>query len=179
MADERAIVRDQRVLHRGGTGVFSSFDVEFVGGHLVQLELLEHPGASAVLPFLDPQRVVLLRQYRFATRGEIWEVPAGKRDPGEDPHSCAGRELLEETGYAAERLTPLGRILTAPGFTDEVIHLFRADGLRAGEHQREPSELIELCEFSFDEALAMVLRGEIIDVKTIAALFLARERAAR
>jgi ADP-ribose pyrophosphatase len=178
MADERARVRAQRVHHRGGTGVFSSFDVEFAGGHVVQLELLEHPGASAVLPFVGPQRVVLLRQYRFATRGDIWEVPAGKRDPGEDPRACAERELLEETGFTAERIAPLGRILTAPGFTDEVIHLFRADGLRAGPHRREPSELIELCEFSFDEALAMVRRGEIIDAKTIVSLFRARDQQA-
>jgi ADP-ribose pyrophosphatase len=158
--------------------VFGLYALELPDGDQVELELLAHPGASAVVPFLGPDRVLLLHQYRFAAGGPIWEIPAGKRDPGEDPETCARRELAEETGFRAERWTTLGRILTAPGFTDELIHLFRADDLTPGPHAREPSELIELHEFSLAETFAMIQRGEIIDAKTIVALFQARACAA-
>jgi ADP-ribose pyrophosphatase len=171
MPDEEPRVRESRVVHRGRCGVFGVHSLELPGGHVVELELLAHPGASAVIPFLAPGRILLIRQYRFAAGGPIWEIPAGKLDPGEDPQTCARRELAEETGYAAQRWMPLGRILTAPGFTDEIIHLFRAEELTAGPHSREPSELIELHEFSVDEVFAMVRRGEIYDAKTVVALY--------
>jgi ADP-ribose pyrophosphatase len=169
MSEERpgARVHATRVLHRGRAGTFALHELTLPNGQPTELELLAHPGAAAIVPFLDPERILLLRQYRFAAGGEIWEVPAGKRDPGESPEHCAARELIEETGYRAGRWTPLGRILTAPGFTDECIHLFRADALEAGEHAREPTELIELHEFTLAQALAMIDRGEIIDAKTI------------
>ena len=166
-----------RVLHRGRSGEFGLYALELPDGDSIELELLAHPGASAVVPFLQPDRVLLLHQYRLAAGGPIWEIPAGKRDPGEDPQTCAQRELTEETGYRGARWTALGRILTAPGFTDEIIHLFRADDLTPGPHSREPSELIELHEFSLAEAFAMIARGEIIDAKTIVALFQAQARA--
>jgi ADP-ribose pyrophosphatase len=171
MFEEEPRVRESRIVHRGHCGDFGVHSVELPGGHVVDLELLAHPGASAIIPFLDPGRVLLIRQYRLAARGPIWEVPAGKLDPGEDPLACARRELAEETGFTAQRWTPLGRLLTAPGFTDEIIHLFRAEGLTPGPHSREPGELIELHELSIGEVLGMVRRGEIIDAKTIAALF--------
>jgi ADP-ribose pyrophosphatase len=171
MAVNEPRVQGSRVLHRGRTGVFSLYSLELPNGGRTELELLAHPGASAVVPFLDSERIVLLRQYRFAAGGAIWEIPAGKRDPGEDPETCARRELAEETGFQARRWAALGRVLTAPGFTDECIHLFRADDLTAGPHAREPSELIELHEVSLAKALEMIRAGDIIDAKTIAALF--------
>jgi ADP-ribose pyrophosphatase len=171
-------VLSERVLHKGRTGTFGLHELRFPNGHVTTLELLQHPGASAVVPFVDPEHVVLLRQYRFAVQDRLWEIPAGKLDPGEDPQSCAERELREETGYRAARMVPVGRIITAPGFTDECIHLFCAYDLEAGEAQCEPSELIEVHRVPFGEALRMVERGEIVDAKTVAGLHHARRLAA-
>jgi len=152
-------------------GTFGLHELELSTGNRVTLELLRHPGASAVVPFLDEERILLLRQFRFAADGWIWEVPAGKLEPNEAPEVCALRELAEETGYRAGRVECTGRILTSPGFTDECIHLFCAYDLEAGETAHEPSELIEIHEIRLSEALAMIDRGEIIDSKSIAALF--------
>ena len=104
----------------------------------------------------------------------IWEVPAGKLEPGEAPEVCAIRELEEETGWIAGRIERSGVVLTTPGFTDERIHLFCAFELSPGHTQHEPAELIEVHEVRLDEALAMIERGELIDGKSIAALFHAR-----
>ena len=149
--------------------------VEFPDGSRGQLEMIRHPGASAVLPFLDDPydqdpRVVLIRQFRHAADGFIYEIPAGRLDSGETPEACAGRELLEETGFAAARLDRLTTIYTTPGFTDERIHLFLASGLTAGAHRREADEFLELHELRWRRVLEMVLQGEIMDGKTLAAL---------
>jgi ADP-ribose pyrophosphatase len=167
----------ERVLHVGRTGTFGLHELRLPNGHLTTLELLQHPGASAVVPFVDDAHIVLLRQYRFAVQGRLWEIPAGKLDPGEDPESCAHRELREETGYRASRMVPLGRIITAPGFTDECIYLFCAYELEAGEAQCEPSEMIEVHRVPFEEALRMVERGEIVDAKSVAGLHHAQRLA--
>lgn len=158
-------------------GSFGLYDLELPSSHRFTLELLRHPGASAVVPFLDESRILLIRQYRFAVDDVIWEVPAGKRDPGESPEACAARELEEETGYRPGRIERMGEILTTPGFTDECIHLFCAYDLEWGEVAREPSESIELCEVELEEAVAMVNRGEITDSKTIVALYHAGRRS--
>ena len=128
------------------------------------------------MPFLSDDRILLLRQYRHAAGGYIWEIPAGKLDPGEEPQACAERELAEETGYRARRIEQTGVILTTPGFTDERIYLFSAFDLEPGVTAHEVSEVIELHEVPFEEALAMVDRGEIVDAKTLAALFHACRR---
>ncbi|HMV32574.1 MAG TPA: NUDIX hydrolase, partial [Gemmatimonadales bacterium] len=124
--------------------------VRFPDGSTGQLEMIRHPGAAAVVPMLDDPtapdpRVLLIRQFRHAAGGVIWEVPAGRLDPGEQPEQCARRELLEETGMRASRLERLTTIYTTPGFTDERIHLFVAGGLEEGQHQREHDEFLELC----------------------------------
>ncbi len=133
--------------------------------------MLRHPGAAAVVPFLDDDRILLLRQYRYAAGGTIWEIPAGKLDPGEDPESCAARELEEETGYRAGRIEKTGVILSSPGFTDERIHLFCAYDLKGGRLQHEKGEQIEIHEIRFSEALAMIERGDLTDAKSIVALY--------
>lgn len=168
---------ERRILHRGKVGSFGLYRVALPGGGSTTLELLRHPGAAAVVPFLEPGRVLLIRQYRFAAGGVIWEVPAGKLDPGEPAEACAARELREETGYRAGRLEAVGEILTTPGFTDERIHLFCAYELEPGEPERGPSELIDLAPVALDEALDMIDRGDIVDGKTIAALWHAARRA--
>jgi ADP-ribose pyrophosphatase len=149
--------------------------VRFPDDSVGQLEILRHPGASAVVPFLDPPqesdpRVVLIRQFRHAADGYIWEVPAGRLDAGESPEACAGRELEEETGMRARRLERLTTIHTTPGFTDERIHLFMAQGLEPGAEHREADEFMELHTLRWSEVLRLMERGEIVDGKTLVSL---------
>lgn len=167
--DDRARIARQ-VLWSGSVGEFGLDEVELPTGRRAALAVLVHPGAAAVVPFLDDRRIVLLRQYRYAAGGTIWEVPAGKLDAGEDPAACAARELEEETGYRAGRLVRTGEILTTPGFTDERIHLFCAFSLEAGRQAHDAHEVIESRVVELDRALEMIARGEIVDAKTIVAL---------
>lgn len=170
---------------RAYTGRVISLDVDtvrFPDGSTGELEMVRHPGASAVVPLLgapndpDPE-LVLIRQYRYAAEQYLYEIPAGRLDPGETPPDCARRELLEETGYRAEDVALLFTMYTTPGFTDETIHLFLATGLTAGAHQREADEFMELVPTRLSRALAMVEQGEIQDAKTaLALLFAARYR---
>lgn len=162
-----------RVLHRGRVGSFGIEPVTLPNGMAIELEILRHPGASAVVPLHDDGSVTLIRQYRHAAGGMIWEVPAGKLEPGEPPAECAGRELEEEAGVRAGTLRLLASIHTTPGFTDEVIHLFLATDLSEVPARPEADEVIERHRLAGAEALAMIHRGEITDGKTICALFLA------
>ena len=167
---------ERRVLWEGNVGSFGIDTVDLPSGERATLALFRHPGAAAVVPFLDRDRVVMLRQFRHAAGGVIWEVPAGKLDRGEDPRTCAARELEEETGYRAGRIERTGAILTTPGFTDERIHLFCAYDLVAGEAKPEAHEVLHTEVVALERALAMIESGEICDGKTIAALFLAAQR---
>lgn len=155
--------------------------VRFPDGSSGVLEMVRHPGAAAVLPFLDAPdaadpRIILIRQYRWAAEDELWEVPAGRLDPGEAPEACAARELAEETGWRAARIIPLAPLWTTPGFTDEKIHLFAATGLVPGEHKREADEFLEVHELRWSRVMEMATAGEIRDSKTLAALFLAERK---
>jgi ADP-ribose pyrophosphatase len=149
--------------------------VRFPDGSTGELEMIRHPGASAVVPFLseptgeDPQ-VLLIRQYRYAAGSYLYEIPAGRLEPGESPEACARRELEEETGCRAERVEPLTTVYTTPGFTDERIHLFAAFGLTTGKVKRDVDEFLEVKTMPLTETLAMISRGEIVDGKTIVAL---------
>jgi ADP-ribose pyrophosphatase len=142
--------------------------------------MIRHPGASAVVPFLDdpggidPQ-VLLIRQYRYATDGEIYEIPAGRLNPGEDPRTCAKRELTEETGYSAEGLQLLTTFYTTPGFTDEKIHIFMASAVDPGESALEADEVVTLVPMAFSAALGMIKSGDITDAKTIIGLLFAAQ----
>jgi ADP-ribose pyrophosphatase len=149
--------------------------VRFPDGSTGTLEMLRHPGASAVIPFLDDARaadprVLLIRQFRHAADGFIYEIPAGRLDPGETPEACAARELEEETGKRAAKIERLTTIFTTPGFTDEKIHLFVAHGLSEGHARREADEFVELKPLPWSQVMMMIHRGEIIDGKTLTAL---------
>ena len=152
--------------------------VRFPNGSIGELEMIRHPGASAVLPFAsdprgeDPQ-LLLIRQYRYAAEAFIYEIPAGRLDPGESPLDCAIRELREETGCTAARVEHLITIYTTPGFTDEKIHLFMATELTIGESHREADEFIEVVTRPMSEVLQMIERGEIVDGKTMEAILYA------
>jgi ADP-ribose pyrophosphatase len=152
--------------------------VQFPDGSTGRLEMFRHPGAAAVIPFVDSPhdpdpRIVLIRQFRHAASGTIWEIPAGRLDPGEAPEACARRELKEEAGVTATHVERLTTIWTTPGFTDERIHLFFATGLTEGEHRREPDEFMELHTLHWSEVMRLVQSGEIADGKTLIALFYA------
>lgn len=146
--------------------------VRFPDGSVTEeFDIARHPGASAIVPFMsDPNgenpQLLLLRQFRYAAGGYIYEIPAGRLDDGESPADCAVRELKEETGCTAERMEPLTTMFTTPGFTDEVIHLFMATGLTHGEANREADEFVDIVIMSLSEALALIRTGEIIDAKT-------------
>ena len=155
--------------------------VRFPDGSTGVLEMIRHPGASAVVPFLDDPdapdpRILLIRQFRHAVDGDLWEVPAGRLDAGEAPEACAARELEEEAGYTATTLVPLLPLWTTPGFTDERIHLFAATGLRPGEQRPEADEFLEVHELRWSAVARMLEGGEVRDAKTLAALFLAGRR---
>src|SRR6266699_2605572 len=146
--------------------------VRYPDGSTGELEMLRHPGAAAVIPFASDPRgadptVLLIRQYRYATGGSLFEIPAGRLDPGEDPEQCARRELQEEVGVTAGRLERLTTIWTTPGFTDERIHLFWAADLTADKHAREPDEFIEVMPKPLSEALSLIRDGVICDAKTV------------
>jgi len=144
--------------------------VRLPNGHLVDLDIVRHPGAAAVVPITAHGEVVLIRQYRHAAGGTLYEVPAGKLEPGEDPALCAARELEEEAGERAGRLLPLGWIWTTPGFTDERIHLFAALDLTPVAQRLQADEVIETVRLPFADALALVWSGQLNDAKSALAL---------
>jgi ADP-ribose pyrophosphatase len=171
--------RDSREIYRGPVVHLFVDTVTLPNGHVVALDMIRHPGASAVVPFLDASTILLVRQYRHAAGGYLLEIPAGKLDPGEAPETCARRETEEETGHRVGRLERLGAILTTPGFTDEVIHLFAGHDLVATASALEADEDLTVVPMPFAEALARVDRGEIRDAKTMSALLLAARRRDR
>jgi ADP-ribose diphosphatase len=161
------------------TGRVINLDVDtvrFPDGSSGDLEMIRHPGAAAVVPLAsDPAgpdpTILMIRQFRYATGGPLWEIPAGRlSDPTEPPETCARRELLEEVGVTAARWQRLTTIWTTPGFTDEAIHLFAASELTAGAPAREPDEFIEVVPLPLSEVLRQIREGEIRDGKTVSAI---------
>jgi ADP-ribose pyrophosphatase len=153
--------------------------VRFPDGRVGELEMIRHSGAAAIVPFAgeapeeDPE-LLLVKQYRYAADGYLYEIPAGRLEPGEDPAACARRELEEETGFVASELRLLTTIFTTPGFTDERIHLFVASGLTAGVTAHEVDEFMSVEKVRLSAAVEMIHRGEITDGKTIVGILLAR-----
>jgi ADP-ribose pyrophosphatase len=166
----------RRPVHQGRIVNLSMDRVRFPDGSDGELEFIRHRGASAVVAYVDPPgardpRILLVHQFRYAAGGDLYEVPAGMPDSDSESWAeVAARELEEETGYRAGDLFYLGRIYTTPGFTDEVIHLFAATGLVAGDVARDGDEFMEVVELPLSEAVAAVRRGEIVDGKSVASI---------
>ncbi len=160
------------------TGLFQLMtdNITLPSGETTDVHVLRHPGAAAIVPISDKNRVVLIRQYRHAFADVIWEIPAGTRTSDEEPLSCARRELREETGYSAQAWESLGMMTPVPGYSDERIHLFLATDLTAGHQNLDRDELLEVCEIDWNKAMEMVYNGIIQDGKTIAGLLLADAR---
>jgi ADP-ribose pyrophosphatase len=172
-------------LHTGRIIKLDRDTVRFPDGSVGEMEMVRHPGASAIVPFLsdpsgdDPQ-LLLIKQYRYAADGFIYEIPAGRLDAGEDPKDCAVRELREETGCTAKNIEYLFTMFTTPGFTDEKIHLFMASGLEHGDTAHEPDEFLTVETVTLSRALQLIRTGEINDGKTaLAILYAAGFRAGR
>jgi ADP-ribose pyrophosphatase len=167
---------ESRTVHDGRIVHLSVDTARFPDGSTGQIELIRHSGASAVLPVLgDPDAddpvIILLRQFRYAAGGELFEVPAGRPDHPDEPwEDVAARELEEETGYVHGELHRLTTIYTTPGFTDERIHLFLATGLAPGNTNLDRDEFVEVVSMPLSDVLDAVRDGRIIDGKSIAAI---------
>lgn len=146
-------------------------EVELPNGHKSMREVVEHSGGVCVLPLTDRDEVIFVRQYRYPYKEVILEIPAGKRDHGEEsPLECGKRELAEETGAKADKYTSLGELYPSPGYCGEVIYMFLATGLTFGDTNPDEDEFLNVEKIPFDKALDMVLSDEIKDSKTQCAL---------
>lgn len=164
-------VEKRRTLHHGRVFDITVENVTFPNGVNLDMEIIRHPGASAIVPLTEKGEVVMLKQYRHAMGDTLWEIPAGTFDGKEDPLVCARRELLEETGYAAATWTPLGAVTPVPGYSDERIHLFLARDLTAQTQNLDADEIIEVHKVPLERVAAMIIEGRIEDAKTIAAVY--------
>ncbi|MDJ0721551.1 MAG: NUDIX hydrolase [Desulfobacterales bacterium] len=164
-----------RRVHRGRVFELHVDNVTLENGITLDLEVIRHPGAAAIVPLTARGGVLLIRQYRYALDEDIWEIPAGTRLPGESPLACARRELEEEAGVTAGIWTALGELNPLPGYSDEVIHLFAARRLEPARQKLDADELLEVREVGVDAALEMIDAGTIRDAKTISGLLLANK----
>lgn len=172
----KAKVNAVKPIHAGRVFRLQKENITLPNGVTLDIDIIRHPGASAIVPMSDVGDVVLIRQYRHAVGCFIWEIPAGTLNKGEPPLACARRELTEETGFSAQIFHKLGEIVPVPGYSDERIHLFLAKGLRPAKQHLDKDELLDVHQVPFDEAMEMIRRGEILDGKTIAGLLLAEKK---
>ena len=166
-------IYDGKILH------VERWQVTCPNGRTAAREIVVHQGAAAVVPVYPDGTTLLVRQHRVAVDRVTLEIPAGKLDSaGEDPHDCAVRELEEETGLRAGRMTLLTSLLTTPGFCTEKIAIYLAQDLSQGQTHPDEDEFLSLVRMPLEEAVAMIMRGEIRDGKTICGLLMAKEALA-
>ncbi|MBO4388287.1 MAG: NUDIX hydrolase [Spirochaetales bacterium] len=151
-------------------------EVVLPNGRTASREFIRHPGAVAVVPVTDDSKVVVERQFRYPLGQVILEIPAGKIDPGEDTLAAAKRELEEETGYTASEWECIGTFNPSPAYTDELITLYLARGLKAGHDRMDEDEFLNVELMDLQELVSLIVRGEVPDGKTQTAVLLARER---
>jgi len=163
---------NKQVLYRGKRIQLEIHRLENENGRQIEKEVLVHNGAVVVLPIVDDEKILLIRNHRYAVNQVLIELPAGTLEKGEDPINCAGRELLEETGYLAERLKPIGSFFASPGIITEKMYAFAAYNLQKSTTALEDGEEIEVFTTTWPEAIEMIGSGQIADSKTIATLLL-------
>ncbi|TLY23967.1 MAG: NUDIX hydrolase [Nitrospirae bacterium] len=164
------MTKNVKNIYKGKVVILNVETVTLPNGATVDLEVIRHPGAAAIVPMKDDGTVILIRQFRHAAGGFIYEIPAGKLHPGEDPRDCAARELEEEIGYRASSFELLTSIFTAPGFADEVIHIYKGTGLTKGRQKLDHDEVLHVVELPIEKAIAQIQDGTIRDGKTIVGL---------
>ena len=148
-------------------------NVTLENGVTTDLDIIRHPGAAAIVPAYEYDKIVLIKQYRHAIGEYVWEIPAGTFDGEEDPLECAKRELLEETGYIANFWEKLGEITPVPAYSDEKIHVYFAANLTKKEQNLDEDEMLYVHTLRVPDVLDMIYKGEIKDSKTIASIFMA------
>ena len=164
--------QNDQTVYRGRLITLAREQAELPDGRKLELEIVKHPGGAVVAALDADDQVCLLKQYRHAAHGTLWELPAGCIDPGDaSPLATAKRELEEEAGLVSAQWDELGSILPSPGFCDEVLHLFLARSLTFVDIRHEEDEMIEVHWLDFERALAMAATGEINDSKSVAGLF--------
>lgn len=173
---KKAICNHTALIKKGRVFELYTENITLPNGCTMDMEIIRHPGAAAIVAVMDDQSILLLKQYRHAVGGFIWEIPAGTLDPNEDEMNCATRELTEETGYKARQMEKLGVIIPLPAYSDERIHLYLASGLTRAAQNLDADELLSVHPVGLQEALAMIADGSIHDAKTIAGLHLAANR---
>jgi 8-oxo-dGTP pyrophosphatase MutT (NUDIX family) len=171
-----ARINKSTTLHKGKVFRWVSENITLSNGAEIDMDIIRHPGASAVVPLLNHNTVVLIKQYRHAILDCIWEIPAGTLRMEETAMDCAKRELIEETGFSAREWQKLGEIIPLPGYTDERIHVFLATGLEPAGQNLDCDEMLDVHEVEFDQAMAMIYNGDIQDGKTIFGLFMTLHR---
>lgn len=164
---KRAQILKSEVLYQGKVFSLQRDTVIEPGGVQVERDIIEHPGSVVVLPIFKDGRILLIRQYRHSVGEFLWELVAGRKEPNESPVAAARRELIEETGYTATRLRKMMRIVPTPGFVNEWMWIFAAEGLAQGEAQPEEDEKITPRIFSLKQAEMMIERGALRDAKSI------------
>lgn len=149
--------------------------IRYNSGNLGIREVAIHPGGAVVVPIKEDGKIILIKQFRYPIKKSLLELPAGKLELNEDPLNCAVRELEEETGYLTNSIIKLGAINTTPGFCTEVLHIYLAKDLIAGEHRREEGEYgMEVFEYTMQQLDEKIKSGEIGDAKTICGIYMAK-----
>ncbi|MCP4668965.1 MAG: NUDIX hydrolase [Deltaproteobacteria bacterium] len=164
------------ILHKGKVFELFRENVTLDNGVTVDMDIVRHPGASAIVPIAHNNTVIMLKQYRHAIGDFLWEIPAGTLDADERPLQCAKRELKEETGFMAKQWRALGVITPLPGYADERIHIFLATELSPAAQNLDEDEILSVHEVGLDKAIDMIYTGTIRDGKTIAGLFMAAHK---
>ena len=173
-------IENVRTVFTGRVVVVNVETVRLPNGHVAELEIIHHPGGAAIVAIDEHRRACLIRQYRHAAGQYMWEVPAGRREPGEVPLPGAKRELLEETGYRAKKWTKMVRFYASPGFLGEWMQIYLAEGLSSGESEPDDDEYIEHRQIPLSQAIQWIESGKITDAKSIIAILLyERQRSAK
>ena len=165
-----AKVNSSIVLYQGKVFKLVKENITLLNGVTINLDIIRHPGAAAIVPLFGNNTALLIKQYRHALGDFIWEIPAGTLNQNETPLECAKRELIEETGFTADVWKELGKITPVPGYSDECIHIFMATNLAPGKQKLDKDEILNVHKMKLDDAMEMIYKGEIRDGKTVSAL---------